>query len=93
MTALPDPSDEATGLPPLEDIEPRMAILAVKLCAGDGAVAIPFTNPPDTTQVKYLSFRGLVPTGAMLNQVEWAQVHIAVPLGDLPALRRAIADD
>lgn len=87
--AGPDPSDAATGLPPLEDVEPEIALLAVKAAYGEGVVTIPFTD--GTTAVRYLSFRGLV-QGVAPSGVEWAQVHIAIPVADVQAIIDALQE-
>lgn len=79
----PRVSDEATGLPPLDEVEPEIALLGMAWAVTEGIVQSPVTE--ETVAVRYLSVRGLVhgPDG---GPVEWNQVHIAVPaeaLGDL----------
>lgn len=69
-------SDEATGLPPLEEVEEEDAILVLAWATTEGVVASPTAVEP--AAVRYLSVRGLIVGEKGLPQ--WAQVHLAVPI-------------
>lgn len=73
-------SDDATGLPPLDDVEPAAAILVLAWAASEGVATSPYDGA--TQAVRYLSVRGLVRSapGDDPSAVEWAQVHLAVPV-------------
>jgi len=72
-------SDEATGLPPLEEIgdDPVMVVLA--WATGDGIVAGLYPDGA-VAACRYLHVRGAIlgPDG----QPEWAQIHLAIPVDD-----------
>lgn len=81
--STPDPrvSDEATGLPPLEEVDPADSILCMAWHASEGIAASPATREP--IAVRYLSVRGLVRADRGPDDphaVEWGQIHIAVPV-------------
>ncbi len=89
MTSPQDPrlSDEATGLPPLHEVEPEIALLGMAWVVTEGIVQSPFTG--ETTAVRYLSVRGLAqPEG----QPEWHQAHIAIPAEAIPGLIAALQE-
>jgi len=76
-------SDEATGLPPLEEIAPDdEAMIVLAWAGGSGIVQSPHTTEP--IAVRYLHVRGLaLPNDAEKAQgaqATWVQVHIAVPV-------------
>lgn len=78
-------SDAATGLPPLEEVEPADTVLLLGWAASEGLVVSPVTAEP--AAVRYLSVRGLamlepdlVGAGRAPNDPQWVQVHIAVPV-------------
>lgn len=79
MSDDPRTSDEATGLPPLEDIDGEVTVVVLAWAGGEGVAAMTADGKVgDTTAVRYLHCRGLIeggPTG-----VEWTQVHLAVPI-------------
>lgn len=83
----PRVSDEATGLPPLEEVEDDLAMLVVAWYASEGVAASPLTNEPQA--VRYLHARGLV-TGKD-GTPEWAQVYLAVPVEASVELAAALA--
>ena len=75
----PRVSDEATGLPPLDEIGTDVAMLAAAWASGEGLVTVPFTS--EIVAVRYIHIRGLVPNpDGGPGDAEWAQVHIAVPV-------------
>lgn len=78
-------TDAATGLPPLEEVEPADTVLLLGWYASEGLVVSPVTAEP--AAVRYLSVRGLamldpdlVGAGRAPNDPQWVQVHIAVPV-------------
>lgn len=66
-------SDEATGLPPLDEVDGANAMLVLAWVTSDGLASLAREGEP----VRYLSARGL--TQAADGAVEWAQAHLAVP--------------
>lgn len=69
-------TDEATGLPPIETIDPLNCIVVAAWQASEGIVHNPATGVD--IPVRYLSVRGLYnETG---NSMYWGQIHIAVPV-------------
>lgn len=83
-------SDEATGLPPLEEVDPDSALLVLAWSASIGVVAIPDEDAP--VAVRYLSLRGLTrSTPGDPTKVEWAQFHIAVPVEHAMDVAAALA--
>lgn len=72
-------SDEATGLPPLEQLEPSDAVLLLAWDASVGIVVSPFTNedlPVRVLHVRGLS-QGLGTEGE--KSPDWVQCFICVP--------------
>jgi hypothetical protein len=85
MTEDPRLSDAATGLPPLEDVEPADTVLLLAWAASEGVALSPVTAAPQA--VRFLSVRGLamldpnlVGAGRLPTDPQWVQVHIAVPV-------------
>lgn len=76
----PRVSDEATGLPPLEEVEIDAALLVLAWSGGTGAVVSP--HSAESVPVRWLHVRGLVREGdgSDPTKVEWAQLHLAVPV-------------
>jgi len=75
-----DPSDEATGLPPLGELNEAGVpadgeLLLLKGATSQGLVML-HDNAP--IPVRYIHVRGLTPGGKPGN-VDWAQVSIAIP--------------
>lgn len=70
-------SDEATGLPPLCDVEPNHALLTLAWCASEALVTSPITGTVEPCRV--ISLRGLQRAPGS-GEPEWGQVHIAVPV-------------
>jgi len=72
-------SDDATGLPPLEIIEPETTLVVAAWDATEGVAARTAGGEIEAdVPVRYLHARGLIqggPTG-----VEWAQIHLAIPV-------------
>lgn len=68
-------SDEATGLPPLEEIGDDETLFVCAWAGGDGLVHFP---EGDNIAVRYLHLRGL--TSDPGEPPVWAQIHIAVPV-------------
>lgn len=86
----PRTSDEATGLPPLENVENELAILALVWTASEGVVASPLTEEPQA--VRYLHVRGIVAgDGGPDDTPVWAQAHIAVPFDVAMEMAAALA--
>jgi hypothetical protein len=70
-------SDEATGLPPLEEIGTDDIMLVLAWAGGEGLATSPISGK--TEACRYLHLRGLA-VAADGASAEWAQVHIAVPV-------------
>jgi hypothetical protein len=73
-----DPSDEATGLPPLDQPDPEDTIWAMVFTSGQADVFSPLDGSPQGCFV--LSVRGVHDGG-------WAQMHLAVPHGAVTHMR------
>src|SRR3954447_4257272 len=72
-------SDEATGLPPLSDIEDATTILLLAWDASVGVARSPWTD--ETQPVRYLHVRGLAQGAEGPSDVpDWVQVFVAVPV-------------
>lgn len=73
-------SDEATGLPPLEELESETTLVVLAWAGSEGIAA--HTVGGETVDggapVRYLHVRGLIVGGP--SGVEWAQIHLAVPV-------------
>lgn len=82
-------SDEATGLPPLEMVEPELAIYVMAWEAVAGVVATP--TAPEPVAVRYLNVRGLVRGRQGPASMEWAQVYLAVPVEHALEVAAALA--
>lgn len=75
----PRVSDEATGLPPLEEIGTDPALIVLAWASGDGLVVGPHTDEP--VAVRFLHLRGLIEAEpGSAHKVEWTQIHVAVPV-------------
>lgn len=73
-----DVSDEATGLPPLEEITPEASLLALAWEIGhEGLVSV----EGQTMAVRYLSLRGVQFDED--GSGEYAQLHVAMPVDGL----------
>lgn len=90
MTEDPRVSDEATGLPPLENVDPDNALL---VCAWVGSVGVAMMpGQDDTIAVRYLSVRGITRgKPGDPHSAEWAQFHIAVPVEHAVDVAAALA--
>jgi hypothetical protein len=73
----PRVSDEATGLPPLEEVETQSSLVVCAWDAGSGIAGHPGMGDP--IPVRWLHVRGLVNTDDD-DGVQWGQLHIAVPV-------------
>jgi hypothetical protein len=83
-------SDGATGLPPLEQVDPGDTMLMLAWHASQGIATSPATGA--TVAVRYLSVRGLMRVDpADPDAAEWAQVHIAVPVEHAVDVAAALA--
>lgn len=83
-------SDEATGLPPLENIENELTILALAWSASEGLVASPLADEPQP--VRFLHVRGIIPgDGGPEDTPIWAQAYIAVPFDVAMEMAAALA--
>lgn len=80
-------SDEATGLPPLADVESEVTLLVLAWTASEGVVQTPDDK---IVAVRYLSVRGLMTSGDPTD-VAWAQCHLAVPVKDALNVAAALA--
>jgi hypothetical protein len=71
-------TDTATGLPPLEDVDPNNALLVFSWIGSHGISTVPGTN--ETIPVRFLSVRGIA-RGEDDNPMSpiWSQIHLAVP--------------
>lgn len=70
-------SDEATGLPPLEDLDGESTMLVMAWNASEGIAMSPLSHA--TEPVRFLHLRGLS-LAPEDGKPEWVQVHIAVPV-------------
>lgn len=80
-------TDEATGLPPLEQVEADHALLVVAWTASAGVATSPLTGA--AVPVRFLSVRGL--SNGPGGRPEWAQVHLAVPVEHAVDVAAALA--
>lgn len=79
MAEDPRISDAATGLPPLEEVEPEHAVVVVSWASSEGIVVSPLTS--EMVPVRFLSVRGLASSiEGDLKKPDWVQTHIAVPV-------------
>jgi hypothetical protein len=86
----PRVSDEATGLPPLHELEDDNAMVVVAWDASDGLTAIRADDKiGEPVPVRWLHVRGLARDGD--NDVSWVQMHIAVPVGSAVEVAAALA--
>lgn len=86
----PRVSDEATGLPPLEEIGTDETLLVLAWASGSGVASSPFTGRDEAC--RFLHLRGLaVAPGGGPTDVEWVQVHIAVPVEHAVDVAAALA--
>lgn len=88
----PRVSDEATGLPPLDELGNDPAMIVLAWASGEGVVSSPHTG--EALAVRYVHLRGLIeaPTDEP-HKVEWAQVHIAVPVEHAMDVAAALVAD
>lgn len=80
-TPVEDPrvTDQATGLPPLEQVDPGDTILLAAYAASEGVAMSPASG--QAIPVRYLSVRGLIRGDADdPRSAEWGQIHVAVPV-------------
>lgn len=84
----PRTSDEATGLPPLEEVEPQSSLVVLAWTSGTGVVANPGLG--DAVPVRWLHVRGLINTDGD-DGVQWGQLHIAVPVEHAVDVAAALA--
>lgn len=87
----PRVSDEATGLPPLEVIEAETTLVVLAWAASEGIAALTLDGEVKEggEAVRYLHCRGLIEGGP--SGVEWAQIHLAVPVGSALDVAAALA--
>lgn len=87
----PRTSDEATGLPPLEELGDDEVLLVTTWVAGTGVARSPVTG--ELVVVRYLHVRGLAHSDETDpgSQPEWAQVHLAVPVEHAVDVAAALA--
>lgn len=93
---MQQPTDEATGLPPLSEVIAEDSLLAVTYQLGqEGLVQVPDEEAP--VPVLYLSVRGLVQQvgaqGDLHPTAEWAQMHVAFPRPLPPPLTNQLDSD
>lgn len=88
MTPDPRTSDEATGLPPLEEVEAESSLVVLAWTSGVGVVANPGIGEP--TPVRWLHLRGLI-NNENGDGVQWGQLHIAVPVEHAVDVAAALA--
>lgn len=77
-----DDSDQATGLPPLDEPDPGDGMIMTSHAVSEGLIA----HPKGDQAVVFLSVRGLVRDDRARSGVGWAQFHIGVPHEQLPKL-------
>lgn len=70
-------SDEATGLPPLEELGDDPVVLVLAWATGDGIAANDFTKSDEPC--RYLHVRGLIKSETPGYAAEWTQAHFAIP--------------
>lgn len=81
LPAAHEATDEATGLPPLAEVDEMMTLVVVDYTAQEGLVGGSLIDPP--VPARYLSLRGLMlppPDAGHNHPAEWYQVHVAVPV-------------
>lgn len=91
VPADPRTTDEATGLPALDVVEPASSLVVVAWAAAAGIVSSPLQAAD--IPVRWLHLRGLaraVP-GDDPHVVDWAQMHIAVPVDHALDVAAALA--
>lgn len=84
-----DMSDEATGLPPLDEVDHFNTLLPLMWHLGhEGLVSIKASDHEADMAVNYLSLRGYVPDeqGGFAS----GQIHIALPTESIVALHEAL---
>lgn len=84
-----EPTDENTGLPPLDQPREDDAISVMVWNSTQADVFSPVDGSPRGSWV--LSVRGLV-TGTQGAKLDWAQMHVVFPHGTLTRLRERIDD-
>jgi hypothetical protein len=77
----PRVSDEATGLPPLEELGDDETLVVLARSSGEGLASNPLAGDVPVA-VRYLHLRGLANAELLAGTIQWAQVHIAVPVDD-----------
>lgn len=83
-------TDEATGLPPLEDLQHEYTIVALAWTASVGVAMSPLD--PEPVAVRYLHLRGLVSgEGGPPDNPVWGQVFVAVPVDAALEVAAALA--
>lgn len=88
MTSAPEPTDENTGLPPLdEQPDPQDTMYAMAFGHADALVRSPI-DPEQTSAVFVLQVRGLV--GHPGGGFEWAQIALAFPEDTVASVRQRI---
>ena len=83
MAPTLDPSDESTGLPPLDQPDPIDTLWTMVVTSGQADVLSPLDGSPQGCFV--LSVRGVHEGG-------WAQMHLAIPHGAVSAIRDRFND-
>lgn len=89
----PRVSDEATGLPALDELGDDPAVLVLAWATGEGLVSSPASGAVEACV--FLHVRGLVPGELGPGSADWAQAHLAIPRDELEqvlASLRAAAD-
>lgn len=81
----PRVSDEATGLPPLGDLEDDTTLVVLAWDASEGLAA----TSSGSVAVRYLHLRGVMQGGP--SGAEWAQIHVAVPVEHALDIAAALA--
>lgn len=90
MSEDPRVSDEATGLPPLEQVDPDDTMLVCSWVGSVGVAMVPGRD--ETIAVRYLSVRGITRgTPGDPHSAEWAQFHLAVPVEHAVDVAAALA--
>jgi len=84
-----EPTDENTGLPPLDVPVEEDTIWALVFNSGQADVFSPIDGGPSGCMV--LSVRGLI-QGQQGVPSDWGQIHIAFPHGSVTRLRERIDD-
>jgi hypothetical protein len=74
----PRVSDEATGLPPLEELGNDPVMLVLAWATGNGIASNDFTDSEEPC--RFLHLRGLVVSETAGYSAEWAQIHFAIPV-------------